>query len=130
MVSVTDGRCVFRLYRPHASSVELVGSFCGWKLDQKVGVVALEPDADGWWTGRMQLPEGDHEFCYLLDGHTWMPDYAAGGVRRDASGRWVSLLSIPASRREAEDRPIGALAEPRVGRAPEREPGRVLAHAS
>lgn len=129
MVNLTDnGRCVFRLYMPHAGSVALVGSYCGWSTEPESGVLEMTCDDDGWWTVRANLPEGDHEFCYLVDGRTWMPDYAAAGVRRHSSGRWVSLLSVP-SPAAAETRPIGSLAEPRIGRGSTRETPRVLAHA-
>lgn len=131
MVTVSElGRCLFRLYMPHAGSVEVVGSFCDWTLDPSAGVLELHRDDEGWWSGRLSLPPGDHEFCYLVDGRAWMPDYAAAGVRRDSSGRWVSLLSV-SERTDPGERPVGALAEPRVGRAPEREPKpfRSLTHA-
>jgi hypothetical protein len=127
MVSVTEtGPCEFRMYMPHAGSVELVGTFCDWQPER--GGVELECDADGWWTARVSLAEGDHEFCYLVDGRIWMPDYAAGGVRRSATGRWVSLLSVPPGP-ESGGRPVGALAEPRIGRSVERESIRSFVHA-
>jgi hypothetical protein len=130
MVKLTDsGSCVFRMYMPHAGSVELLGSFCNWRPERGAGAVELEHEGDGWWTARLALPEGDHEFCYLIDGRTWMPDYAAGGVRRSSTGRWVSLLSIPVTRIPA-GRPIGAMAEPRIGRAGVRDEVRSYAHAS
>jgi 1,4-alpha-glucan branching enzyme len=116
------------MYMPHAGSVELLGTFCDWKAERGGGAVELERGEDGWWTARMSLPEGDHEFCYLVDGRTWMPDYAAGGVRRSSSGRWVSLLSVPA-RRDVKARPIGSLAEPRIGRSETKEPERAFVHA-
>lgn len=134
MVNVTEsGRCAFRLYMPNAGSVELVGSFCEWKLDRSSGVLELERDADGWWNAWVNLPVGDHEFCYLVDGRAWMPDYAASGVRRDNSGRWVSLLNIPGRSDTRADvrteRPIGATAEPRISQSAERESRWALVHA-
>lgn len=128
MVSLTEsGRCVFKMYMPNAGSVELLGTFCDWKAERNEGAIELERDDEGWWSAKTDLPEGDHEFCYLVDGRTWMPDYAAGGVKRSSTGRWVSLLSVPASVPRI-DRPIGALAEPRIGRTPARDLGRALAH--
>jgi hypothetical protein len=128
MVSLSEsGKCVFKMYMPHAGSVELLGTFCGWKAERGEGAIELERDDEGWWTAKVNLPEGDHEFCYLVDGRTWMPDYAAGGVKRSSTGRWVSLLSVAADAPTVQ-RPIGALAEPRIGRAPERQPARALAH--
>ena len=130
MVNVTEsGRCVFKMYMPHAGSVVLLGSFCEWKPERGAGALELEQDGEGWWTARTNLPEGDHEFCYLVDGRTWMPDYAAGGVKRHPSGRWVSLLSVPAPAHASEKRPIGALAEPRIGRSGVSEEQRAFAHA-
>lgn len=131
MVNVTEsGRCDFRLYMPHAGSVELIGTFCGWKPERHEGAKELERDADGWWTVRAELPPGDHEFCYLVDGRMWMPDYAAGGVRRSSTGRWVSLLSVAACPETSNKRPIGSLAEPRIGRTVDhdRDVRRELAH--
>jgi 1,4-alpha-glucan branching enzyme len=129
MVNLTDsGRFVFRMYMPHAGSVELLGSFCSWKPERSEGAIELERDPEGWWTARLNLPEGDHEFCYLVDGRTWMPDYAAGGVRRSSTGRWVSLLSVPPGH-ETESRPIGSLAEPRIGREGVRDEEREYVHA-
>lgn len=131
MVNLNEsGRCVFRMYMPHAGSVELLGTFCNWKPERAHGAVELERDPDGWWTARLNLPEGDHEFCYLVDGRTWMPDYAAGGVRRSSTGRWVSLLSVPPTHeRDTGARPIGSLAEPRIGHNGARETERSFVHA-
>ncbi len=130
MVNLTDsGRCVFRMYMPHAGSVELLGTFCGWKAEREEGAIELEHEGDGWWIARLDLPEGDHEFCYLVDGRTWMPDYAAGGVRRNSTGSG-SACSPSRHFHEMDARPIGSGAEPRIGRSNAREDERAYAQAS
>lgn len=95
MVTVGEsGRCNFRVYLPNAGCVELLGSFSEWKRAK-----CIEFDADvsarGWWSSCAELGPGEHEFCYLVDGSLWMPDYAAGGIRRNSDGRWISLLFVP-----------------------------------
>ncbi len=81
----------FGIYLPHASCVELLGSFNEWEASR---AVALIRDDRGWWRSTSRLCAGEYEFCYLVDGGTWLPDYAAGGLRRNAEGRWISQLSI------------------------------------
>lgn len=86
---------VFRVYLPQATSVELVGAFTNWRDCP----IRLEREHSGWWTARLDLPPGDHDFSYLVDGSTWLPDYAASGVRRNGFGGWVSQVVVPAARR-------------------------------
>lgn len=82
---------VFRVYLPQASEVQLVGSFTNWR-DRGV---AMTREDTGWWTAAVPLPEGDHDFCYLVNGSTWLADYAASGVKRNSFGGWVSQLHVP-----------------------------------
>lgn len=85
------GEHVFTIYLPHASCVELLGSFNHWKPQH---AVSLTRDDRGWWSAAVPLEPGEHEFCYLVDGGSWLADYAAGGVRRNPDGRWISLLCV------------------------------------
>lgn len=85
-----DGTVDFRIYLPHAASVGLVGSFTGWKH----GKVWLTADGEGWWSARVEVPTGEHEFSYLVDDRFWMPDYAASGLKRHESGQLVSALTV------------------------------------
>ncbi len=103
-----DGTVTFRLYAPRADHVELLGDFTKWehgRLDLSretdrhfagpaTGPASVEDEPTGWWAIRMHVPAGDHAFCYLVDGHCWMPDYAAGGVKRNEYGNWVSLICV------------------------------------
>lgn len=81
----------FRVFMPDASSVELVGSFTGWRER----AIPMKRSEDGWWTATLDVEAGDHEFQYLVDGHHWLADYAAGGLRMNKYGTWVSLLHVP-----------------------------------
>lgn len=86
------GVVVFRVYLPNATSVHVVGVFTGWED----GALSLSREGDGWWRVAVELPAGDHDFAYLVDGHCWMPDYASNGLRRDGEGRWISTVRVPA----------------------------------
>ena len=70
----SDGkyRAEFR-YHPAAAckTVALAGSFNRWKPDAQ----AMQgPDADGWYTTTLELPEGRHEYKFVIDGKTWERD--------------------------------------------------------
>jgi hypothetical protein len=95
VTNAASGGYEFRVYLPHASCVELLGTFNGW---EPALAVSLRGDAanPGWWVIETMINPGEHEFCYLINGCTWLPDYAAGGVRRNTQGRWISQLSISA----------------------------------
>lgn len=94
MVTVNaNGTVTFRIYIPHAGNVELLADFSHWERGR---LIMHDPDDGerGWWEVTTEVPAGDHAFSYLVDGHCWMPDYAASGVRRNEYGNWVSLLSM------------------------------------
>ena len=60
-------------YRPtkKAEAVYLAGSFNDWKIDDH----RMEgPDADGRYTTRLQLPRGDYQYKFVLDGKHWRAD--------------------------------------------------------
>lgn len=98
------GVVVFRVYLPNATSVHVVGVFTGWEG----GALSLSREGDGWWRVAVELPAGDHDFAYLVDGHCWMPDYASNGLRRDGEGRWISTVRVPAVLVGGEDGGVGA----------------------
>lgn len=97
VIDRADGLKRFEIYLPHAERVELVGDFTCWQ-DGAIPMKRGEGERAGWWYAECVVPHGDHAFSYLVDGRYWMPDYAAHGVHRNASGHWTSNLSIPASR--------------------------------
>lgn len=87
-----DGVCSFRVYLPEARHVEIVGDFTGWETCP----VEMNRDEAGWWTASVDLYGGAYEFQYLIDGRVWLTDFAAGGVRRNLFGIWVSVLTVAA----------------------------------
>src|SRR5437867_1058512 len=94
MVTMTEnGQCAFRVYLPHAGDVQLLGSFADWQE----APIPMSRDGGGWWSAETPVSTGEHEFCYLVDGELWMPDYAASGIRRNSAGNWISLLYVPES---------------------------------
>ncbi len=92
MVTRLDsGEWEFRTFVPLAAFVEILGTFTGWH-DQPLPML---PDGAGWWTARLPLDPGEHEFQYRIDGRMWQADYAAHGVRLARHGAWMSRLSVP-----------------------------------
>ncbi len=92
MVTRLDsGEWEFRTFVPLAAFVEILGTFTGWHDEP----LAMLPDGSGWWTARLQLPPGEHEFQYRIDGRAWQADYAAHGVRLARHGAWLSRLNVP-----------------------------------
>ncbi len=85
-----DGSMSFRIYLPHAGKVEILGDFTDWRA----GKLAMTRQGPGWWTIRLEIPAGDHQFCYLVDGSIWLADYAAHGVKLNSYGGWVSRLVV------------------------------------
>jgi 1,4-alpha-glucan branching enzyme len=83
-------RHTFRVYLPEATHVELVGAFTDWRCRP----IRMVREHTGWWTAAADLPPGDHDFCYLVNGSTWLADYAASGVKRNGFGGWVSQISV------------------------------------
>lgn len=87
---LADGRHAFRIFLPHAASVKIVGSFTDWKARG----VTMVRHAPGWWEALVEIPQGRHEFAYLVDNSIWLADYAAGGVKLTGYSGWVSMLDV------------------------------------
>ncbi len=85
-----DGSVQFELFMPDADKVSLAASFTDWQER----AIAMRGPEDGWWTLRLHLPPGEHEFQYLVDDEIWLADYAAHGVKRNRYGMWISLLTL------------------------------------
>lgn len=80
----------FRVYLPEATSVELVGTFTDWRARP----IRMTRESTGWWTAAADLAPGEHDFSYLVNGASWVADYAASGVKRNGFGGWVSQLYV------------------------------------
>lgn len=89
-----DGTTEFRVFLPHASSVSLLGDFTDWRA--RPLPMRREAGGAGWWSARLAVPQGEHQFSYLVDETIWLADYAAHGVTLNTYGGWVSRLCITA----------------------------------
>lgn len=109
-----DGSLTFRVYLPHAQSVELLADFTEWKKGRLTLHRDPLPRNVGWWTVNCKVVDGDHAFAYLVDDQWWLPDYAAHGVRRNDLGQWTSLLFVkPLPAEDASD--VLRTSRPEVG---------------
>ncbi len=81
----------FELHAPGASQVELLGDFNSWKTGN---IVLAGPDASGHWTATVQLPEGRHEYIFLVDGDRWIADPKAATVRPDGFGHVNAVIQV------------------------------------
>lgn len=82
----------FVLHAPEAARVELLGSFTGWRQDT---LVLHGPDATGHWSASLQLPPGQHEYMFLVDGREWRTDPTAMFHRPDGFGRENAVIEVP-----------------------------------
>ena len=80
----------FELYAPRASRVSLAGTFNRWD-PQATPLVRV--GTDGMWTVTLALPSGQHQYGFIIDGHSWVPDPAAPAVD-DGFGRRNSVVSV------------------------------------
>ena len=81
----------FELHAPDAQTVELAGSFNNWQP----GTIELKgPDASGHWTAEVRLPEGRHEYMFLVDGKEWIVDPDAVAYRDDGFGLQNAVLEL------------------------------------
>ncbi len=81
----------FELHAPGADRVELLGTFNEWKS----GDIELNgPDASGHWTAEVALPEGRHEYIFLVDGERWIADPRAATHRPDGFGRVNTVIKV------------------------------------
>jgi len=81
----------FELHAPGADRVELLGTFNEWKSGD---IVLNGPDASGHWTAEVALPEGRHEYIFLVDGDRWLADPKAATHRSDGFGRVNTVIKV------------------------------------
>ena len=87
--TVHEVRFVFRA--PRASSVTMVGDFNNWDS-------AITPlhrtDAEGTWTVSVTLPPGAHQYAFVVDGKSWMPEPASATMVNDDFGTLTSVIAV------------------------------------
>lgn len=77
----------FRL-NVEASSVQLAGTFTNWEP-----AYALHEVAPGLWTVTVSLPEGVHDYAFVVDGREWKTDPYAFSID-DGFGATASRLAV------------------------------------
>ena len=81
----------FELHAPGADRVELLGTFNNWQAND---IVLVGPDASGHWTAEVSLPEGRHEYIFLVDGKRWVADPNAAIHKPDGFGRVNTVIKV------------------------------------
>ena len=81
----------FRLEAPRATTVSLAGDFNNWAPTHEMK--RTEP---GVWTIVVPLTPGVHDYSFIVDGNTWVPDPAAP-ARSDGFGGMNSRIAVIAS---------------------------------
>lgn len=87
------GQVVFVLPDPGGSlaRVAVIGSFNDWDPD---GYEMRYDASSGVWTVRADLPEGSHEYVFLVNGEQTVTDPSSRFVRDDGFGSRNSVLMI------------------------------------
>lgn len=80
----------FVLVAPDAHNVSLAGTFNQWD-PRATPLVRSGPG--GVWTATLQLPAGQHQYAFVVDGERWVPDPGAPAVD-DGFGRRNSVLTL------------------------------------
>jgi hypothetical protein len=81
----------FVLTAPRASSVSMVGDFNNWDS----AVTPLHrTGVEGTWTVSVTLPPGAHQYAFVVDGKSWMPDPASTTMVSDDFGTLTSVIAV------------------------------------
>jgi 1,4-alpha-glucan branching enzyme len=88
MVVIHGNVAMFRVHRPQASQVNLVGSFNRWETHE----CRMVRGPTGNWFACLRLADGDHSFRYYADGQ-WLSDNGEIGSKIPPAGL-VSRLCI------------------------------------
>ena len=81
----------FVLAAPGATEVAVIGSFNDWNA---AGWNMSRDAATGLWTLATALPPGSHEYVFLVDGSTPIPDASAALSADDGFGSRNSILLV------------------------------------
>jgi len=81
----------FVLIAPGASRVAVIGDFNNWEA----GATPLQQESEsGLWTVIVPLSAGRHEYAFLVDGESWLPDPSAPRAPKDDFDRVNSIMLI------------------------------------
>jgi anti-sigma factor RsiW len=76
---------------PQAVSVSVVGDFNSWNPQRTRMIRATH---QGSWTARLKLAPGVHQYSFVVDGKTWVPDPGAKSYLADGFGGKNSILIV------------------------------------
>jgi hypothetical protein len=79
----------FVIYQPGAQNVELTGSFSGWK-----SIPLRLTGQSGYWETTLELPEGEHQFSYIIEGNRRLTDPTIAVREIDDFGGENSILRV------------------------------------
>ena len=82
---------LFTLDMPHASNVELIGSFNQWTPE---GYRMVRDEQRGVWKLSVPLGSGRYEYAFLIDGEMVVPDPKGLLQQDDGFGNKNSILTI------------------------------------
>ena len=80
----------FVLSAPDARAVSVAGTFNQWDAR---ATPLVRTGANGMWTATLELPPGQHQYAFVVDGVRWVPDPTAPAVD-DGYGRRNSVLTL------------------------------------
>ncbi len=84
--------CTFRFKPgPDVGSVSLAGTFNNWSL---AATPMQGPRGDGYWLVTTELPPGQHQYKFVVDGQRWLPDNENPVDADDGHGNRNSLLRL------------------------------------
>jgi len=81
----------FTLSYPKAKSVSLIGSFNQWN---PAGHKMHQVGDQNTWVLELRLPEGRHEYAFLVDGKVVVPDQSSPFYQSDGFGNRNSVLLV------------------------------------
>ena len=79
----------FRLYRPEARMVTIVGDFNNWNPENDL----LMKSSDGIWRLTKRIPAGRYRYQYIVDGK-WEADLYNSDSASDDTGMLCSILTV------------------------------------
>ncbi len=82
----------------HARNVSVVGSFNHWQADRSV--MWYSPEARAWVL-EAQLPPGDYEYLFLVNGNQFVPDPNAPMSSDDGFGHKNSIVFVNGKNEQA-----------------------------
>lgn len=90
--STPSGRATVRLQyqAPEAKSVYVAGTFNDWRCD----LTPLLAVKAGLWAVELELPPGDYEYRFVVDGY-WFSDRGASETAPNPFGSHNSVLRVP-----------------------------------